>query len=128
MLRNYIVYDDSCSLCRMWKNLVVRIDVRRCLEPISIPKATKLGLLDSIAPSNRWKSFHLVTRDGLVLSAEGAIPVLIGVLLNAKWLGGPVAGSKRLTYVIESVYEFLAEAKHRSNCGQSCPAEFDDLR
>ena len=128
MLRNHLVYDDSCSLCRAWKNLLVGVDAGRHLKPISIQNAGKLGLLKGIPPSEHYKSFHLVTHDGSVISAGKAIPVLLRLLLDANSLGNLLARSKYLMFAIERTYNFLAYVTHISNCGRACPPKVDPLR
>lgn len=108
-------------------NFIVSIDVGMRLKPISITSAAKLGLLDSVPISDHYKSFHLVIQDGKVFSAGKAIPILVELLLNAGWLSGLIARSKRLRNIIERIYELSAKAKHKSNCGQACPPKVDAL-
>ena len=98
-------------------NFVVSIDAGRRLKPISIASAANLGLLDSVPISDHYKSFHLIIQDGKVFSAGKAIPILVGLLLNAGWLSGLIARSKRLMNTLERIYELFAKAKHKSNCG-----------
>ena len=120
----YLAYDHNCGFCRLWKNFVIGIDAGRRLRPIAIKDTARLGLLDSIPASDHYKSFHLVTDNGLVISAGKAIPVLIGLLLNTKALGNLIARSRRMMSVIERTYDILATTTHRLNCGKACPAEF----
>jgi len=100
----------------LWKNLVTEVDVGRHLKPVSISNAVKLGLLDSIATSKHYESFHLVTNDGQVFSAGKAVPVLMGLLLNIKRMGRLIEKSALLTNAIDRAYNLLADATHKSNC------------
>lgn len=120
MLGNYLVYDDSCSMCRMFRNFVAFFDVRKHLTTISIDNAVNLGLLNRNSPSEYYKSFHLIANDGKIFSAGKAIPILIGLLLNSETISNRISGSKSLMFVMEGIYNALAKAKHSSNCGDIC--------
>src|SRR5579872_366425 len=66
---NYLlVYDADCGPCRKFRGIVDFIDRYNRLDYISLREADELGLLNSIAPDQRHKSFHIVSPTGHVLS------------------------------------------------------------
>src|SRR5579862_6518068 len=75
---NYLlVYDADCGPCRKFRGLVDYIDRYHRLDYISLREADELGLLNSIAPDQRHKSFHIVSPTGHVLSGSVAILSLL---------------------------------------------------
>jgi predicted DCC family thiol-disulfide oxidoreductase YuxK len=89
MARAVLLYDDDCGFCRWTTRKVLAVDRRRSLRAAAIQSDEGDELLAGIAPARRLESWHLVGRDGRVVSAGGAIAPL-ALLLP---FGRPVAAA-----------------------------------
>jgi len=85
--RYLMAYDADCGSCTKFKSLVAFLDSYRRIEPISLTKADKLGLLENIPQALRYNSFHLISPSGNIESGAEAFPTLIGLLPS----GGPIS-------------------------------------
>ena len=80
-MSNYVlVYDANCAPCRRFKHIVDNLDVYQSIHFISLIKADEQGLLERIPQSIRFKSFHLLSPNGDILSGPEALLELIRVL------------------------------------------------
>jgi predicted DCC family thiol-disulfide oxidoreductase YuxK len=85
---NYLLaYDAACGPCSRFKAVVDFLDGRGLIEFASLRQADEAGALESVAPSLRYASFHLI-RGGRVLSGANALLPLVGLLLPG---GGAVS-------------------------------------
>lgn len=99
-----LAYDASCGPCRRFKRAVSLLDSYGRFVYLPLEEADSEGLLDAVLPSLRYRSFHLVSPDGAVLSGSDALPAVVRQLPGgrlASWLmtqapGGP--GAVRFTY------------------------------
>jgi len=76
-----LAYDPDCGACSRFKALVEFFDARHLIEFASLSQADKEGRLDAIAPSERYRSFHLVERETGAASGPQAILPLVSTLL-----------------------------------------------
>ena len=82
-----VLYDRDCGFCRWTLAQLLRWDRERRLRPLPIQSAEGQRLLAAVPEEKRLASWHLVTRDGEVRSAEEGFPGLFGRLPA----GAPVA-------------------------------------
>ncbi len=80
VLRYMLVYDGDCGPCTKFKRAIDFLDTRMKLDYLSLIEADEKGVLDSVSPNLRHRSFHLVSPEGTVLSGAKALPGLIGLL------------------------------------------------
>ncbi len=80
MEKHTLVYDAGCGPCTRFRRAVDFLDAHNGLEYSPLIDADRNGLLESVSPSRRHRSFHLVSPGGEVLSGANAIPRLIGLL------------------------------------------------
>jgi predicted DCC family thiol-disulfide oxidoreductase YuxK len=64
----------------MFKRLLDFLDARGSIEFVPLIDADEGGLLERIPKERRWKSFHLVLRDGDVKSGADALPYVVSSL------------------------------------------------
>jgi predicted DCC family thiol-disulfide oxidoreductase YuxK len=114
-LPNYIiVYDADCGPCRKFKQLLSCLDVYRQIQFVSQTEADKLGLLNRIPQSVRYKSFHLISSNLDIQSGAEALLRLIGLFP----LGHPISklitlapGGKRIVTSVYSIFSKLHDAE-----------------
>lgn len=78
--RYVLAYDSDCGPCTRFRRLVGLLDRHKRIEFISISRAQKDGLLDSIPPETHYKSFHLLLPDGQVRSGADGVVELFAIL------------------------------------------------
>jgi predicted DCC family thiol-disulfide oxidoreductase YuxK len=79
-----LAYDADCGPCTKFANVVDSLDKSEKLDFISLTLADQKGLLDMIAPSLRYRSFHLISPNGEVKSGSEALLKLIAILPGGK--------------------------------------------
>jgi predicted DCC family thiol-disulfide oxidoreductase YuxK len=82
-----ILYDAECGFCRWSADRVLAWDVHHRLRPVALQDPEADRLLGGMDPDRKMASWHLVTRDGRVLSAGAAVPGLLRLLPG----GAPLA-------------------------------------
>lgn len=75
-----VAYDANCTPCRKFKCIIDILDIYQNIDFISLTKADKIGLLDQIPKSIRFKSFHLLSPNGKVSSGPEALLDLVRIL------------------------------------------------
>jgi len=60
--------------------MVDLLDTRNRIEFLGLVEADEDGILDTIAPARRHRSFHLIAPDGTMSSGATALPLLVGLL------------------------------------------------
>jgi predicted DCC family thiol-disulfide oxidoreductase YuxK len=79
---NYVLaYDAACGPCSQFKALVDFLDARGVIEFASLRQAEEDGVLESVDPSTRYASFHLVPPGQRALSGAEAILPLVRLLI-----------------------------------------------
>lgn len=82
-----VLYDRDCGFCRWTLAQLLRWDRARRLRPVPIQSDEGQRLLARVPEEKRLESWHLVTADGEVRSAEKGFPGLFGRLPA----GAPIA-------------------------------------
>ncbi|HEX8741770.1 MAG TPA: DCC1-like thiol-disulfide oxidoreductase family protein [Thermoleophilaceae bacterium] len=85
--RATVLYDRDCGFCRWTLAELLRWDRARRLRPLPIQSAEGQRLLEPVPEEDRLASWHLVTADGEVRSAERGFPGLFSRLPA----GAPIA-------------------------------------
>lgn len=104
-----LLYDSDCGFCRYSAAIVLRLDERRRLRPVSIQSVEGQRLLAPIPSERRLDSWHLVFEDGAVYSAGEAFAPL------ARLLDHP-AGARTLTrarWMMDRGYRLVADKRSR---------------
>ncbi|QQG49102.1 MAG: DUF393 domain-containing protein [archaeon] len=115
MPRAVLVYDYGCGPCKRMRDVVDFLDPGGSLSYSPIQEAERDGLLDPVAPSKRYSSFHLVAADGTVASGPGAIPGLLSVI--ARWPFLSKLASAPVPLAIETkVYGVLSRLHDTASC------------
>ena len=107
-----VLYDEDCGFCR-WTADRLRAWDRRGRLTFS-PIQTAGELLDAIPPSERLDSWHAVTPDGRVWSADAAIGHVLRVLPGGRPLAALAEAVPDLT---ERIYGLAA--RHRGTLGRA---------
>ncbi|HEX8648591.1 MAG TPA: DCC1-like thiol-disulfide oxidoreductase family protein [Thermoleophilaceae bacterium] len=89
-----VLYDRDCGFCRWTLAQILRFDRDRRLRPVPIQSDEGQRMLAGMPEARRLESWHLVTADGEVRSAEKGFPGLFSRLTA----GAPIA---RLTSLLQ---------------------------
>ena len=108
-----VLYDERCGFCRWSVSKFVAWDRTRQVRFAPIRSSEGEARLEGIDRARRDGSWHLVTRDGHVVSAGAAVPFLLRELPG----GGPLA---RLTDAFPRATEraYQAVARRRGALGR----------
>jgi predicted DCC family thiol-disulfide oxidoreductase YuxK len=112
-----LLYDAECGFCKWSLSVVLKLDRRRRLSPLSLQSAEANQLLADLSPAERNASWHLLSPDGRRWSAGAAAPPLLRLLPGGRPPARLLDAAPAMT---ERVYAFVAE--HRSVLGRALPA------
>ena len=117
----HVLYDRDCGFCRWSLMQILRLDRDRRLRPVPIQSDEGQRLLASVPEAKRLESWHLVTPDGTVHSAERGFPELFGRLPR----GAPIA---KLTALLQgpSGLGYRTIVANRTRLGKRIGAERRD--
>jgi predicted DCC family thiol-disulfide oxidoreductase YuxK len=111
-----LAYDSHCGPCTKFKRMLDFLDASGSIEFVPLIDADEGGLLHRVPKERRWRSFHLVLRDGDVKSGADALPYVVSSLP----LGWPlsrvitlVPGAARVT---GWVYSRLSMLHDKGSC------------
>ena len=114
--RYILAYDSDCGPCARFRRLVGFLDRRKRIEFISISRAQKDGMLDSIPAETHFKSFHLLLPGGQVMSGADGLVELFGILPGAA-VAYPFVkhfpGAKR---IVAYAYSSLSKLHDNGSC------------
>ena len=79
-MRPTLVFDSDCGSCTSFKSAISFLDARRRIRYVGLDVADMEGLLDSIPPDLRRRSFHLICPGGNVKSGAAAFSDLARLL------------------------------------------------
>src|ERR671930_1547989 len=82
--RYILAYDADCGPCTRFAHVVDSLDKSEIIDFISLTLADQKGLLDTISPPLRYKSFHLIFPNREVKSGSEALVELIAILPGGK--------------------------------------------
>lgn len=103
-----VLYDDRCGFCRWTASKIAAWDRRGRLRFAPIRSAEGKGRLGGMSRARRDGSWHLLTRDGHVVSGGAAVPLLLGELPG----GTPLARvADALPRTTESAYRVVARRR-----------------
>lgn len=75
-----LVFDSGCGPCTRFRNVVGFLDAKHRMEYVGLSEADRTGMLDSVNPARRHRSFHLISPTGEVWSGPHAFPRLTSLL------------------------------------------------
>jgi len=110
MEKHVLVYDKDCGNCSRFKRVVSTLDAHKRLDYLSLVEADEYRLLDSIPRSRRHRSFHLIYREGRVISGSAAVPELISLLPSGRavsFLIRRAPGGRKIVNLIYSMFSRL---------------------
>jgi predicted DCC family thiol-disulfide oxidoreductase YuxK len=108
MDRVIVLYDDRCGFCRWLTSKIVAWDRTRRIRFAPIRSAEGEARLNGMDPVRRDGSWHLITRDGHVVSAGAAVPLLLRELPG----GSPLARvADALPRVTDGAYRAVAHRR-----------------
>ena len=110
-----LVYDSGCGPCTRFRNLVGFFDVKGRMKYLGLGEADQAGVLNSVDPCRRHRSFHLVSPGGEVWSGAAALPPLLGLLPA----GRPVSSIARCPPVFAALagaYSVMARLHDAGSC------------
>jgi predicted DCC family thiol-disulfide oxidoreductase YuxK len=110
-IRPVLLYDGECRFCRWSARVVARIDRSGRLALLPFQDDEAPPLLAPVPVEERLSSWHLVERDGRVLSRAGAAGAVAGRLLG-RWATRPAA-------TLDGLYTLVA--RHRGRLGRIVP-------
>ncbi len=112
-MRAWILYDEKCGFCRWSLGKLLAWDSRDELRPVALSDPRARELLAELSERERIESWHLVTADGGVYSAGGAVAPLLGLLPRGRRLAALAAAFPE---PVEAGYRLIA--RHRSTLGR----------
>jgi predicted DCC family thiol-disulfide oxidoreductase YuxK len=119
--RDYLLaYDAGCGPCSRFKAVVDFLDARGTIEFASLKQAEEVGALETINPSLRHRSFHLIASGQRALSGADALLPLVRLLLP----GGGVVSTALETLpgcrrAISFGYSALSRLHDAGACGKA---------
>ena len=96
-----VLYDDRCGFCRWFVSKIAAWDRTRRVRFAPIRSAEGEARLDGMDPTRRDSSWHLITRDGRVVSAGAAVPFLLRELpggIPLSWVADALPLTTDLAY------------------------------
>jgi predicted DCC family thiol-disulfide oxidoreductase YuxK len=76
-----LAYDAGCGPCSRFKAVVDFLDAKGTIGFASLKQAEEVGALETVDPSLRYRSFHLIASGERALSGADALLPLVGLLL-----------------------------------------------
>ncbi|MDA4118626.1 MAG: DUF393 domain-containing protein [Thaumarchaeota archaeon] len=120
--RYVLAYDASCGPCSRFKAVVGFLDARHRIEFESLEEADRAGLLESVAPSLRFGSFHLVvfregrSRGESISGSEAILPLARLLLPKGESVLSLVEATPGLGDTISFVYSMLSRSHEVGSC------------
>ena len=84
MAHNILLYDDDCSMCTRFRDIIAVLDIHRNFVFMSIDRAEQIGQLDALPDAVRHRSFHILLPEKRVESGAEALPTLISLLPSGR--------------------------------------------
>jgi predicted DCC family thiol-disulfide oxidoreductase YuxK len=109
--RTLLFYDADCGLCTFFRNVILRLDLRRRIVSIPIGSREADPYLGDLGDERRWVSMHVVGPDGTRTSAGPALLELIRVLPLLRGVAGVLEARDRGVRLADRVYEFTVRLR-----------------
>jgi predicted DCC family thiol-disulfide oxidoreductase YuxK len=111
-----LAYDSDCGPCRRFEGVVELLDTKHRLQYIGLEDADRKGLLATLAPSLRRRSFHLLSPSGRIFSGARAIPLLISLLPGGTAHFFVLSRSPLAFRALSFVYSVFSRAHDSGSC------------
>jgi predicted DCC family thiol-disulfide oxidoreductase YuxK len=108
-----VLFDGDCGFCRWSADRLRRWDRAGRLRFVPLQAPAADALLHDVPPAARAATWHLVTRDGRVVSGAAAVPAVLDLLPRG---GAPASLARRFPAATARAYRWVAE--HRATLGQ----------
>jgi len=111
-----LAYDADCGPCTRFAHVVDSLDKSEKLDFISLTLADQKGLLDMIAPSLRYRSFHLISPNGQAKSGSEALLELIAILPGGKIISPIINYLPGGKLILKFIYNRLSKLHDTGSC------------
>ena len=109
--RVLLFYDADCGLCTFFRNLVLRLDVRRRIVSIPIGSNEADPYLGDLDEDRRWASMHVVGANGVRSSAGPGFLELLAVLPLVSGLGRLLGAKDSGRRLAHGIYRFTVRLR-----------------
>jgi len=116
-----VLYDGDCGLCKWLLAGLLRFDPAGRLRPLALQLPEAEALLADLEPAERMASMHVVSPEGLRLSAGEALPALLRLLSGGRL---PAAVLARFPGATGAGYRWVAT--HRIGISRFVPRRFKE--
>ncbi|MGH9975438.1 MAG: DCC1-like thiol-disulfide oxidoreductase family protein [Nitrososphaeraceae archaeon] len=116
-MSNYVmVYDADCGPCMRFKDAISILDRHKRIDFIPLIEADRIGFLNQVPQSLRFKSFHLISPAGEIRSGEDAIIDLIKLLPVGHTISKIIVSAPYGIQMIKFIYSKLSRLHDSSSC------------
>ena len=109
--RVLLFYDADCGLCTFFRNVAVRLDLRRRIVSIPIGSREADPYLGDLGDERRWASMHVVGPDGIRTSGGPALLELMRVLPLLCGVAAVLGARDRGVRLADRIYEFTVRLR-----------------
>jgi predicted DCC family thiol-disulfide oxidoreductase YuxK len=111
-----MVYDADCGPCTRFKDVISILDRHKRIDFIPLIEADRVGFLNQIPQSLRFKSFHLITHGGEIRSGEDALIDLIELLPIGRTISKIIISIPYGIQIIKFIYSKFSRLHDSSSC------------
>jgi predicted DCC family thiol-disulfide oxidoreductase YuxK len=116
-MSNYVlVYDADCGPCTRFKDAISILDRHKRIDFFPLIEADRIGFLNQIPQSIRFKSFHLISPTGKIRSGENAVIDLIELLPLGHTISKIIVSAPYGIQMIKFIYSKLSRLHDSSSC------------
>jgi predicted DCC family thiol-disulfide oxidoreductase YuxK len=108
-----VLYDEDCGFCRWSADRIRSWDRHGSLRFATLRSGTADTLLGGLDDRKRYGSWHLVTSDGRIFSADAAVPELLSLLPGGRY---GAAVTRSMPGTTGRIYAFVS--RHRERLGR----------
>jgi predicted DCC family thiol-disulfide oxidoreductase YuxK len=116
MSNHVMVYDADCGPCTRFKDAISFLDRHKRIDFISLIEADRIGFLNQIPQSLRFKSFHLISPAGEIRSGEDALINLIELLPIGHTISKIIVSAPCGIQMIKFIYSKFSRLHDSSSC------------
>ena len=117
-MRYTLAYDSDCGPCTAFRRAVGFMDPRHRIRFVGLTEAEGAGMLDGIPPGNRFRSFHMVSDEGVCASGADALPALASQLPGGALISRAMKSSGAVRGAAGFAYSALARLHDAGSCDQ----------
>ena len=111
-----LVYDSDCGPCAAFRRVVGFLDPAHKMRYLGLAEAQGSGLLSSVPPPLRARSFHLVTKGGMALSGTAAIATLASQLPGGPFTSAAIDSNPIVSWAVGFAYTALSRLHETGSC------------